>query len=109
MKNNLKDQTLLFPNDPGIYKFFNDEEILYIGKAKNLKKRINLDVLILIVLLFVLNPQSYKYLWDNDGALSNEKVLLLTFNTTLIIFFLAIELISVLIKFPFLTATESIN
>ena len=41
MKNNLKDQTLLFPNDPGIYKFFNDEEILYIGKAKNLKKRIN--------------------------------------------------------------------
>ena len=41
MKNNLKDQTLLFPNDPGIYKFFNDDEILYIGKAKNLKKRIN--------------------------------------------------------------------
>ena len=41
MKNNLKDQTLLFPSDPGIYKFFNDEEILYIGKAKNLKKRIN--------------------------------------------------------------------
>ena len=40
MKNNLKDQTLLFPNDPGIYKFFNDEEILYIGKAKNLPNRL---------------------------------------------------------------------
>ena len=41
MKNNLKDQSRLFPTDPGIYKFFNDEEILYIGKAKNLKNRIN--------------------------------------------------------------------
>ena len=64
----------------------------------SLKKKINLDILILIVLLFVLNPLSYKYLWDNDGALSNEKILLLTFNTTLIIFFLAKELISVLTK-----------
>ena len=41
MKNNLKDQSRLFPTDPGIYKFFNDVEILYIGKAKNLKNRIN--------------------------------------------------------------------
>ena len=41
MKNNLKDQSRLFPTDPGIYKFFNDDEILYIGKAKNLKNRIN--------------------------------------------------------------------
>lgn len=41
MKNNLKDQSRLFPTDPGIYKFFNEEEILYIGKAKNLKNRIN--------------------------------------------------------------------
>ena len=53
----------------------------------SLKKKINLDILILIVLLVVLNPLSYKYLWDNDGALSNEKILLLTLNTTLIIFF----------------------
>ena len=41
MKNNLKDQSRLFPTDPGIYKFFKEEEILYIGKAKNLKNRIN--------------------------------------------------------------------
>ena len=63
-----------------------------------LKKIIKLDLLILIVLLFVLNPLSYKYLWDNDGALSNEKILLLTFNTTLIIFFLVKELVSVFTK-----------
>jgi len=30
-----------FPNSPGIYKFFNNKEIIYIGKAKNLRKRIS--------------------------------------------------------------------
>ena len=30
------------PNQPGIYQYFNSkDEILYIGKAKNLKKRIS--------------------------------------------------------------------
>ena len=29
------------PDTPGIYKFFNKEEIIYIGKAKNLKKRVS--------------------------------------------------------------------
>ena len=30
------------PNDPGIYKYFDDKsEILYVGKAKNLRKRIS--------------------------------------------------------------------
>ena len=28
------------PNTPGIYKFFSKSEIIYIGKAKNLKKRV---------------------------------------------------------------------
>ena len=29
------------PTDPGVYQFFDKEdEIIYIGKAKNLKKRI---------------------------------------------------------------------
>ena len=28
------------PNTPGVYKFFNDHEIIYIGKAKDLKKRV---------------------------------------------------------------------
>jgi len=28
------------PNTPGIYKFFNNHEIIYIGKAKDLKKRV---------------------------------------------------------------------
>ena len=26
------------PSTPGVYKFFNNKEIIYIGKAKNLKK-----------------------------------------------------------------------
>jgi len=29
------------PETPGIYKFFNNSEIIYIGKAKNLKKRVS--------------------------------------------------------------------
>ena len=29
------------PNTPGVYKFFNKKEIIYIGKAKNLKKRVS--------------------------------------------------------------------
>ena len=29
------------PNTPGVYKFFNNNEIIYIGKAKNLKKRVS--------------------------------------------------------------------
>ena len=28
------------PNTPGVYKFFNNHEIIYIGKAKDLKKRV---------------------------------------------------------------------
>tara|TARA_X000000950_G_scaffold268685_1_gene346457 strand:+ start:2321 stop:4102 length:1782 start_codon:yes stop_codon:yes gene_type:complete len=28
------------PNTPGVYKFFHNHEIIYIGKAKNLKKRV---------------------------------------------------------------------
>ena len=29
------------PNTSGVYKFFNKHEIIYIGKAKNLKKRVS--------------------------------------------------------------------
>jgi len=29
------------PETPGVYKFFNNSEIIYIGKAKNLKKRVS--------------------------------------------------------------------
>ena len=29
------------PSTPGVYKFFSDKEIIYIGKAKNLKKRVS--------------------------------------------------------------------
>jgi len=29
------------PNTPGIYKFFNNSEIIYIGKAKDLRKRVS--------------------------------------------------------------------
>ena len=40
MNKDLKQLTNKFPNEPGIYKFFNNNEVLYIGKAKNLKKRV---------------------------------------------------------------------
>ena len=39
MNKDLKALTAKFPEEPGIYKFFNNDEVLYIGKAKNLKKR----------------------------------------------------------------------
>ena len=29
------------PNNPGVYKFFNNKEIIYIGKEKDLKKRVS--------------------------------------------------------------------
>ena len=28
------------PNKPGVYQFFNQSKIIYIGKAKDLKKRV---------------------------------------------------------------------
>jgi len=37
----LKDQLKLVPSTPGIYKFFSKNKIIYIGKAKNLKKRVS--------------------------------------------------------------------
>ncbi len=37
----LKDKISTLPSDPGVYRFLNDEGIIiYIGKAKNLKKRV---------------------------------------------------------------------
>ena len=32
------------PNTPGVYKFFNNHEIIYIGKAKDLKKEFHLTL-----------------------------------------------------------------
>lgn len=38
----LKEQLNELPDKPGIYQYFNvDEEIIYVGKAKNLKKRVS--------------------------------------------------------------------
>jgi len=38
---NLKIQLKTLPNSPGVYQFFDkDEKILYVGKAKNLQKRV---------------------------------------------------------------------
>lgn len=38
----LKEQIKALPNNPGVYQYFNNEgEIIYVGKAKNLKKRVS--------------------------------------------------------------------
>ncbi len=41
-KDELKNRIHTIPNKPGVYQFFNEkEEIIYIGKAKDLKKRVS--------------------------------------------------------------------
>ncbi|QZT36020.1 excinuclease ABC subunit UvrC [Halosquirtibacter xylanolyticus] len=41
-KNQLKDKIKLLPSEPGVYQYFDkDGTIIYIGKAKNLKKRVS--------------------------------------------------------------------
>jgi excinuclease ABC subunit C len=38
----VKEQVSLLPNKPGVYQFFDkDDKLLYVGKAKNLKKRVS--------------------------------------------------------------------
>ena len=38
---NIKNKLNLLPTDPGVYHFYNDQQkIIYIGKAKNLKNRV---------------------------------------------------------------------
>ena len=42
MNDRIKEDILLLPDKPGCYQMFNsDNEIIYIGKAKNLKKRVS--------------------------------------------------------------------
>lgn len=42
MKLPLKNQIDLLPDTPGVYQYFNDkDEIIYVGKAKNLKRRVS--------------------------------------------------------------------
>lgn len=36
-----RDEYLRLPTKPGIYKFFNSDNIIYVGKAKDLKKRVS--------------------------------------------------------------------
>ncbi|HTF82532.1 MAG TPA: excinuclease ABC subunit UvrC, partial [Cytophagales bacterium] len=38
---NLKDIVAKLPDAPGVYKYFNGDTIIYVGKAKNLKKRVS--------------------------------------------------------------------
>ncbi len=40
--NYLKEKIAVLPSDPGVYQYFNkDGKIIYVGKAKNLKKRVS--------------------------------------------------------------------
>ncbi len=41
MNQKLKSTVSNLPNSPGIYKLFHKKELIYIGKAKNLKKRVS--------------------------------------------------------------------
>ncbi|MFY0687711.1 MAG: excinuclease ABC subunit C [Cyclobacteriaceae bacterium] len=36
-----RDDLSRLPNDPGVYKFFSQAKVIYVGKAKNLKKRVS--------------------------------------------------------------------
>ncbi|MEG2849859.1 MAG: GIY-YIG nuclease family protein, partial [Bacteroidales bacterium] len=39
---NFKDKISVLPNSPGVYRFFDSNDvIIYIGKAKDLKKRVS--------------------------------------------------------------------
>ena len=39
---NIREQLKLLPEKPGSYRFLdNNQEIIYVGKAKNLKKRVS--------------------------------------------------------------------
>ena len=42
IKDRIKQEITTLPNKPGVYQYYNESnEIIYVGKAKELKKRVN--------------------------------------------------------------------
>ena len=53
MSSQVKDDVHRLPESAGVYKFFNaDNELIYVGKAKNIRKR--------VISYFIKNLNNYK-------------------------------------------------